>query len=62
MKSSTYLIYVDDIEQRILLNALMQLRNNQIKEGKSHDCLNELIIKICEASEKSPKGKLHAQR
>lgn len=62
MKQSNYRILLTDFEKRIILNALVAARNNQIKNGKEYDCLDELIIKICESKEKRFIGKSNETR
>ena len=42
-------IEIDEYEQGILINALTLLRNQQIKDGRPTDPLNDLIEKIIDS-------------
>ncbi len=42
-------IEIDEYEQGILINALTLLRNQQIKEGRPTDPVNDLIEKIIDS-------------
>lgn len=48
-KQERYSFIVDGVELRIVIQALVQLKNKQIEEGKSHDFLDDLIIRACDA-------------
>ena len=39
-------IEIDEYEQGILINALNLLRNQQIRDGRPTDPVNELLMKI----------------
>lgn len=37
----------DEYEVRIIINALIELRNQLIREGRNTDAVDELLIKLC---------------
>lgn len=51
----TKILELDKYEYGILINALNQLRNNLIKEEESTDVINELLLKVIDAPDKSQK-------
>lgn len=51
-----YNITVDDVERRILVQALADLKDKQRLEGKEYDFLDTLILRLCDAQQ--VKGKL----
>ena len=44
-----YSIVVDDLERRIIVQALSDLKDKQKSEGKEYEFLDNLIIKACDA-------------
>lgn len=62
MKQPIYQIHLTDFERNIVLNALVELRNSQIKKEKEYECLNELISKIWQTKEKRFLGKFYEAR
>lgn len=44
-----YSIVVDDLERRIIVQALSDLKDKQKSEGKEYEFLDNLIIKTCDA-------------
>ena len=46
--SKTKILWIDEYEQGILINALNLLRNQQIRERRPTDPIDELIMKIIE--------------
>ena len=48
-------IYVDSQERSILLNSLVELKNQLIRQGKYGDCVDELIFKVANAPVKKVK-------
>lgn len=44
-----YSIVVDDLERRIIVQALSDLKDKQKSEGKEYEFLDNLIIKVCDA-------------
>ena len=42
-------IEIDEYEQGILINALNLLRNQQIRDGRPTDPVNELLMKIIDS-------------
>lgn len=61
MKELYYIMTVSDVEKRIIINALNQLRTRQLTLNKSTDALDELIIRTCDAPAKK-KGLLNESR
>lgn len=49
---ATKTLKIDDYEQGMLLQALIDLRNKQLAQGKSGDCISELILKVEHAKTK----------
>ena len=47
-KKKRYL-YLSNDEHRIVIQALVKLKNALIQQGRSTDCVDELIIKFLEA-------------
>ena len=52
-------IEIDEYEQGILINALNLFRNQQIRESRPTDPIDELIMKIIEHG---PKNRMVAER
>lgn len=46
---------LNSLEQRLLIRALAELKEKQIKEEKSYDFIDSLIVKICDSEVKDPK-------
>lgn len=53
MKENTFYITVEDIERRIIIQALSDLKDKQKMLGKNYDFIDSIIIKVCD----SPKVK-----
>lgn len=53
-------IQVDDTERRIIVRALVDLRDKQRMAHKNYDFLDSLIVKVCDAN--SPSIKDHYER
>ena len=49
MKENKYIVNIDDIERRIIVRALSDLKDKQKEQNKSYDFLDDLIVKICDA-------------
>ena len=49
MKEERYHIALDRYDKNIVLNALTTLRNQQVREERPTDPVDELIIKVSEA-------------
>ena len=45
----TYHIYLTAVERRVVINSLIELRNDLISRGKYTDIIDELIIKFTKA-------------
>lgn len=45
----TYTVTISDVERRLLVVALSDLKDKQKAKNKNFDFLDDLIIKICDA-------------
>ena len=52
-----YHIYLTAVERRVVINSLIDLRNDLISRGKYTDIIDELIIKFTKAKVKKIKIK-----
>lgn len=59
MKEERYLIALDQYDRNIILNALNQLRNQQIAQERPTDPVDDLILKVSRAPTKRIRGKLY---
>lgn len=41
-------LYINSVECRILIRALLLLKEAQIKSGKAYDSIDQLIVKLCD--------------
>ncbi|MEY8483611.1 hypothetical protein AALD74_17455 [Lachnospiraceae bacterium 48-21] len=48
-------LYVDSEERTLLLNSLVELKNQLIQQGRYTDCVDELIFKVVNAPVKRMK-------
>ena len=51
----TYHIYLTAVERRVVINSLIELRNDLISRGKYTDIIDELLIKLTKAKTKKIK-------
>ena len=49
MRSQKYSIAIDEKERRIILNALNELRNRLLAEGRYTDAVDDVLIKVVNA-------------
>lgn len=42
-------LYLSDEEHRVVVQSLVKLKNALIRQGRSTDCVDELIVKFLEA-------------
>lgn len=49
-----YTLQIDDVERRLIVVALSDLKDKQKEKNKSFDFLDDLIVKVCDAQ----KGKI----
>ena len=54
-----YIIAFDDYERRIVVNALNNLRNSLIQQGRYTDAVDDIMIKVIDTK---PKRKWFARR
>ena len=57
MRNPKYHIYLMPDERRMVINSLIDLRNNLILQGKYTDIIDELLIKLTKAKVKKIKIK-----
>ena len=49
MLKKRHYLYVDEIEYRVLIRSLVQMKNKLIQQGRFTDCVDDLILKILSA-------------
>ena len=49
MLKKRHYLYLDEIEHRVLIRSLVQMKNRLIHEGRFTDCVDELILKVLSA-------------
>lgn len=52
MREQKYYLVFDEIERRIILRSLNELRNRLLSEGRYTDAVDELLIKFVNAKKK----------
>ncbi len=52
MREKRYFVALDDLERRIMVNCLNEVRTRLKKEGRYTDAVDELILRICDAPTK----------
>ena len=52
MLKKRHYLYLDEIEYRVLIRSLVQMKNRLIHEGRFTDCVDELILKVLSAPAK----------
>lgn len=52
MRTPKYYLYLTDEEYRLVLQSLVSLKNNLIREDRYTDAVDELIIKLSKAKKK----------
>lgn len=52
MRKQKFYLYLNDTEQRIVLQSLVRLKNRLIQEGRYTDIVDEVIVKLMEATKK----------
>ena len=57
MKEERYFLILDQYDRNIILNALSQLRNQQLVEERPTDPVDDLILKVSKAPTKRIRGK-----
>lgn len=55
MRELKYHIYLDDNEYRRLIESLMALKNNLIRQGRYTDAVDDLLIKVSSVRKKKIK-------
>lgn len=41
-------LYINSVECRILIRALLTLKESQIQKGKAYDSIDRLIVMLCD--------------
>lgn len=59
MKEKKRVLIFDAYEHGVMVNALNELRNDLIKEERSTDPVDELLLKTIDAPTKKQKRKIH---
>ena len=49
MLKKRHYLYLDEIEYRVLIRSLVQMKNLLIHKGRFTDCVDELILKVLSA-------------
>ena len=49
MLKKRHYLYLDEIEHRVLIRSLVQMKNRLLLEGRFTDCVDELILKVLSA-------------
>ena len=49
MLKKRHYLYLDEIEYRVLIRSLVQLKNKLIQQGRFTDCVDDLILKTLSA-------------
>ncbi len=52
MREKRYFVAFDDLERRIMVNCLNEVRTQLKREGRYTDAVDEMILRICDASTK----------
>lgn len=52
MRTPKYYLYLTDEEYHLVLQSLVSLKNNLIREGKYTDAVDEIIIKLSKVKKK----------
>lgn len=61
MAEEKKVITLDDFEQRLMVNGLMDFRNDLIKEAKPTEDINDLILKVIDAPTKKEKRRFERE-
>lgn len=62
MKELSYEIRVDDLQRRIIVQALSDLKDKQKKQGKQYDFIDSLILIVCDAPLTKKKARFYENR
>ena len=57
MRKQKFHLYMDSDERRILIESLVELKNQLIRQGRYTDCVDEIIIRLVDAPIKKVKIK-----
>ena len=49
MLKKRHYLYLDEIEHRVLIRSLVQMKNKLIQQGRFTDCVDDLILKTLSA-------------
>lgn len=62
MKELNYEIRVDDLQRRIIVQALSDLKDKQKSQGKQYDFIDNLILVVCDAPLTKKKNHFYEKR
>ena len=62
MVEDKVIVTLDSFEQRLMVSALTDFRNDLIRDGKPTEDINALLMKVIDAPEKKPKRKFDRER
>ena len=62
MSDKKFCVHVDDIEKRIVIKGLMELKNQMEYDKKSISFIDDLIVRFIDAKELKGKFKYHEGR
>ena len=49
MLKKRHFLYLGEIEYRVLIRSLVQMKNKLIQQGRFADCVDDLILKVLSA-------------
>ncbi len=52
MREKRYFVAFDDLERRIMVNCLNEVRTRLKREGRYTDAVDDLILRLCDAPTK----------
>lgn len=55
MREKKYYVCFDSLERGTMINCLNEMRNRLISEGKYHDAIDDLLLKVIDAPTKKIK-------
>ncbi|MDD4492963.1 MAG: hypothetical protein PHV32_01210 [Eubacteriales bacterium] len=55
MREKKYYVCFDSLERGTMVNCLNEMRNRLISEGKYHDAIDDLLLKVIDAPTKKIK-------
>lgn len=62
MKEVLFDVTIDDVQRRIIVQALSDLKDKQKEQGKRYDFIDTIILKVCEAPLSKKKMRFYETR